>query len=143
MSCTEAWAELTYGATGVGAAMKERARHPDDLGLHLPHTGEDVRVKRVAPCEVSVNLETVGKICTSSKYLQKLRHSLKGRTQEVHINERCGGETVFTAANAKQVYPLDNNPVQSLQYAFQIQGLRAKCGPASHFVWPSESFEGA
>lgn len=62
--------------------MKERARHPHHLGLHLPHAGEDVRVKRVAPRKVTVNLESM-----SSRYLRKPRHNLEGRTQEGNITE--------------------------------------------------------
>lgn len=62
MSCWCAGQAFTYGAAGVGAAVEERARHPHDLSLHLPHTGKDVRVKRVAPRKISINLGTVGRI---------------------------------------------------------------------------------
>lgn len=96
---------FTYGATGVGSAVKKRARHPHDLRLHLPHAGEDVRVKRVAPCEISINLPAVGRICMSCKYLQEPRHNLKERVQEGMKKRRRGGGNVFTAGNVKQVNP--------------------------------------
>lgn len=105
LSCTVCWPPMfTYGATGVGSAVKKRARHPHDFRLHLPHAGEDVRVERVAPCKISINLPAVGTICMSCKYLQELRHNLKDHRREWK-KRRCGGGNVFTAAKAKQVNP--------------------------------------
>lgn len=46
----------TYCATGVRSTVEERARHPDNLCLHLSHAGKDVWVERVAPCKVSIYL---------------------------------------------------------------------------------------
>lgn len=88
-----AWtATFTYGATGVVSAVKKCARHPHNLSLHLPHAREDVWVKRVAPCKISINLGTVGRICMSSKYLQEPRHNLKERTRDGIIKESAGAE---------------------------------------------------
>lgn len=49
---------ITYCATRVRSTMEECARHSDNLCLHLSYTREDVRVKRVAPCKISIYLAT-------------------------------------------------------------------------------------
>lgn len=49
----------TYCSTGVRSAMKECARYPYDLCLHLSHARENVWVKWIAPCKISINLRKI------------------------------------------------------------------------------------
>lgn len=96
---------FTHCATGVGSAMEKCARHPDDLGLHLPHAREDVWVKRVAPCKISINLGTVGKYLHELQIFTRTEVQYERKNTRGNHKRRCGGGNVFTAANAKQVNP--------------------------------------
>jgi len=46
----------THRAAGLWPSVEQGAGHPHHLRLHLAHPGEDVRVERVAPRKVPVNL---------------------------------------------------------------------------------------
>lgn len=59
---------ITYCAARVRSTMEECARHSDNLCLHLSYTREDVWVKWVAPCKISIYLATKKvKICMKHK----------------------------------------------------------------------------
>lgn len=47
---------ITYCAAGVWSTVEKCARHSDNLCLHLSYPRKDVRVKWVAPCEISIYL---------------------------------------------------------------------------------------
>lgn len=58
---------ITHCATRVRSTVKECARHSDNLCLHLSYTREDVWVKWVAPCKISIYLATK-KVTWNTKY---------------------------------------------------------------------------
>ena len=92
---------ITYCATGVGSTMEKCASHSDNLCLHLSYTRKDVWVKWVAPCKVSVYLQTNkqtktpknetqdGKICANSHFYCELWvGGMKGSCLSKNIQKR-------------------------------------------------------